>query len=498
MVRRIRLRPRVVVVTLAALAAVVAAGTALATTAGAPGRWTVIARGAVPADSASELGLARTPDGTLHVAWKERTSPSKEAIRHSTVSPAGGVGATSTIVAGWTGLSDPDLVVGSGGLRVFFGGQHSTSSSDPDAGLLTASGLEGGGSWTSPAIVHRRNQVGAARNPSTTVAADGTPFQSWYGISEIYVHRGLTFDQTDHVFTAAPALNQFGPTIVTDAAGRLWVSWCGFAQGAGGLYLQRVDPRTGTSAGPPSKLPGSTTTFGGSQVSTCNLERTVARRTPMVARAGGGVFVAGAAGYPTLSRVLVWRIDPSGGIPQGSFVVARDKAFGHSTPVLAAAPDGRIWVAWLELRPGAATIAARRSNHTGTEWGEPVHVRASGKWLLGALNVSAQSGKLDVLGLMHTVSGEASVQHTQLLPGLTLRRAATTRSSDGRVVTIRFRVSDAGDPVAGARVTLSGGRGSAVTGGNGIAAFANPSPGIIRATATKPGYAGATTTVRCC
>lgn len=496
MVRRIRLRPRVAIVTLATLGTIIAAGQALATTAGSPGRWTVLARGAgVPAGSASELGLARTPDGTLHVAWKERTGPSTEAIRHSTVSPAGGVGATTSIVAGWTGLSDPDLVVDSRGLRVFFGGQHSTSSSDPLAGLLTASGLGGGGQWTGLTIVHQRNQVGA-RNPSVTVAADGTPFQSWYGISEIYVHRGLTDAEPDRLFTASSSLNEFGPTIVDDTAGRLWVSWCGFAQGAGGLYVQRVDPRTGTSAGPPSKLPGSTTTFGGSQVSTCNLERTVARRTPMVARAGGGVFVAGAAGYPTLSRVLVWRIDPSGVVPQGSFVVARDNAFGHSTPVLAAAPDGRIWVAWLELRPGAATIAARRSNRLGTEWGEPVRVRAPGKWLLGALNVSAQSGKLDVLGLMHTVSGDASVQHTQLLPGLTLRRAATTRTA-GKV-TIRFRVSDAGDPVAGARVTLSGGRGSAVTGSDGLAAFASPSPGRIRATATKPGYVGATTAIRCC
>jgi len=480
----------------ATLAAVVLGGSALATTAGAPGRWTVVARGTgVPGGSASDLGLARTSDGALHVAWKERTSPTTDAIRHGIVSAAGGVGATSTIVAGWTGLSDPELVVDRSGLRVFFGGRHSTSSSDPLAGLLTASGPGGGGSWTSPTVVHQRNQVGA-RNPSATVAADGTPFQTWYGISEIYVHRGLTADQTDHVFSAASQLNEFGPTIVDDAAGRLWVSWCGFAQGDGGLYLQRADPRTGAPAGPPSKLPGSTTTFGGAQVSTCNLERTVARRTPMVARAGGGVFVAGAAGYPTLSRVLVWRISPSGGVPQGSFAVATDKAFGHSTPVLAAAPDGRIWVAWLELRPGAATIAARRSNRLGTEWGEPVRVRAPGRWLLEALNASAQSSRLDVLGLMRTVSGEASVQHTQLLPGLTLRRGATTRSA-GRV-TIRFRVLDAGDPVGGARVTLSGGRGTVVTGGNGVAAFSDPHPGRIQATATKAGYVGATTTSRCC
>jgi hypothetical protein len=494
--RRLRPGRRLALLLLTSLATIGVAGSALATTAGTPGRWTVVTRGPDgPAGSASDLGLARTPDGALHVAWKERTGPSTEAIRHLAVSPAGAVGATSTIVAGWTGLSDPELVVDRSGLRVFFGGQHSTSSSDPLAGLLTAPASAAGASWGPLAVVHQRNQVGA-RNLSATVAPDGTPFQAWYGVSEIYVHRGLTEAEPDRLFTAAPELNEFGPTIVDDASGRLWVSWCAFAQKAGGLYVQRADPRTGAPLVGPLKLPGSTTIHEGAPVSTCNLERTVARRTPMVARAGGGVFVAGAAGYPTLSRVLVWRIDPSGAVPQGSFVVGEDKAFGHSTPVLAAAPDGRIWVAWLELRPGAATIAARRSNRLGTAWGEPVRVRAPGSWLLEALNVSAQGGRLDVLGLMQTVSGDRSVQHTQLLPGLTVRRAATTRSA-GKV-TIRFRVSDAGDPVAGARVMLSGGRGTVVTGGNGIAAFADPSPGRIRATATKAGYVGATTTIRCC
>ena len=47
------------------------------TSAGVPGRWDTVVRGAnVPGNSASELGLARTADGVLHVAWKERTGRS--------------------------------------------------------------------------------------------------------------------------------------------------------------------------------------------------------------------------------------------------------------------------------------------------------------------------------------------------------------------------------------------------------------------------------------
>jgi hypothetical protein len=489
-----RIRSRIAAAALALLGGVVLGGSALAKTDGAPGRWSVVAQGAgVPGGSANDLGLARGSDGVLHVAWNERTGPLTEALRTRGVTPAGGLGATHTIVAGWTSLSDPELDYEGSTLRAFFGGQRSTDGSDPFAGSITSVSPNSGASWTA-SLVHQRDQA-AARTPSAT-SVDGTSFQAWYGVSEIHVHRGLAGDE-NRVFTAAPPVNQFGPTIVADASKRLWVSWCGFGgQGGGGLYVQRADPRTGGSAGALTKLPGSTTTYSGSQISTCNLERTVARRTPMVARVGGGVFIAGTAGYPTLSRVLVWRIDPSGAVPQGAFTVARDAAFGHSTPVLAAAPDGRVWVAWLERRPGAATIAARRSNRLGTEWGEPVRTRAPGRWLLEALNISAQATKLDVLGLMQTVTNDGSIQHTQLLPGLTLTRAATTRGTAG--VTIRFRVSDAGDPVAGARVTLSGGRGTAVTGANGIAAFTDPNPGRITVTASKPGYVGATTALRCC
>jgi hypothetical protein len=344
-------------------------------------------------------------------------------------------------------------------------------------------------------VIHDRNVVGSARNPSATVARDGTHFQAWYGASEIYLHRGLDDSTPDHLFTASPPLNEFGPTVVTDAGGRVWVSWCGFGSNAGGLFVQRADPASGAPTGPVHRLPGSITRYQGAQHSTCNLERTVARRTPMVARAGGGVFVAGSAGYPTLSRVLVWRIDPSGQVPGGSFVVGAAADFGHGTPMLAAAPDGRVWVAWVEARPGRPVIAARRSNRLGTAWGEPVRVASPGSSLLGALNISAQGGRLDVLGLMASAGGGKSVRHTQLLPGLTLRRTQTARRADGSFV-VTFRVSDAGDPVGSARVSV--GSAAATTGGNGLATVVLRARGALRATASRSGYVAHTIGFRCC
>ena len=60
------------------------------TSAGVPGRWDALAQGPnYPGNSANELGLARTADGVLHVAFKQRLGPLSEAIVHFTVSPAG-------------------------------------------------------------------------------------------------------------------------------------------------------------------------------------------------------------------------------------------------------------------------------------------------------------------------------------------------------------------------------------------------------------------------
>jgi hypothetical protein len=451
---------------------------------------------------ASELGLARTADGRLHVAWKELTrrdgnGTQYAAIAQTSVSAAGRSGEATTFLDGWVGLSDPELVVESGGgVRVYFGGLRSTQPGDPLAGLLTATRPASDAvPWSAPEVIHNRNGVGA-RNLSVTVARDGTPYQAWYGAGGIYLNRGLDAALGDNLFTAGPTVNQFGPTVVDDAAGRIWVSWCGFGGNAGGLFVQRADPASGAPIGAARKLSGSTTPYQGAQVSTCNLERTDIRRTPMVARAGGGVFIAGSTGYPGLRRVNVWRIDPSGQFPAGSFVVG-EGAFPHYTPALAAAPDGRIWVAWLEPTSVGGTIAARRSNRLGTVWGEPVRVRAPGNWILGALNIAAQRDRLDVLGLMHTPQPPKSIQHTQLLPGLTLRHVRTERRPNGSVALI-FRVSDAGDPVPGARVTV--GSVSDLTGGNGLATvvLAAPRPGALRATGSKAGYVGDTTRFRCC
>jgi hypothetical protein len=173
-------------------------------------------------------------------------------------------------------------------------------------------------------------------------------------------------------------------------------------------------------------------------------------------------------------------------------VVASSKTASYSEPAIAAAPDGRIWVAWLEPAGAGKRIAARRSNRAGTVFGATVRRSAPAGTGVGTVNLSAQTDRVDVVAINRGVSS-GSLQHTQLLPGLTLARTKLVRRGRGTAA-VTFRVLDAGDPIAGARVR-AGGR-TAVTGANGTATLVLRRGGV--ATASKAGYVGASARFGCC
>ena len=72
------------------LAFAVAALTALAAApaaAGPPGKWTrVTGVGGIPASNTDEIGLERTSNGVLHVAWTRETASGNNQLLHSSLS----------------------------------------------------------------------------------------------------------------------------------------------------------------------------------------------------------------------------------------------------------------------------------------------------------------------------------------------------------------------------------------------------------------------------
>src|SRR3954471_2869891 len=95
--------------------------------AGPPGTWTPLTgAGASP----SAPWPLRAGDGSLLVAAAVPDAGG-ESLLAWTVTPAGAVANGTPIVTGWAGLSAPALVADPGGVRAFFGGQHSTDTFDP-------------------------------------------------------------------------------------------------------------------------------------------------------------------------------------------------------------------------------------------------------------------------------------------------------------------------------------------------------------------------------
>ena len=181
--------------------------------------------------STDQVGLARTGDGVLHVAWHHPTGPNTEDLGHTAIARAGRIGATSPIQSGWTGFTNTALVVEPGGLRAFWGGFRTTDSSDPQRETNTALSPDGGASWAlAPGQVNPGGAQSYASSHAATVRADGSTLQTFAGTLGTWVHAGLSPATPNHDFMAG---RQYGndPNLATDATNRTVMAWYSNATG---------------------------------------------------------------------------------------------------------------------------------------------------------------------------------------------------------------------------------------------------------------------------
>jgi len=461
------------------LATVVAAAAAATASAGTPARWDRVT--AADDGATYQAGLARTDDGTLHVAWLKTEPGNTRSLQHTPISRRGAIGAAGTIQPAWAFMANPDLILTPDrGLRVFFGGQRTTVTGDPNSEMNTATADPSGSIWTlQPFDAARGAQAGSDAGAAT--AADGAPFVSWWATSGVFVHRGVS--PLDPNFDYQGALGGccgYLPDLAVDGAtGQMVLAWFSNAAGRQGVWAQPVDAATGAPAGAPAPMPGSATNGESVQM---------VSRTPVTGRPGQpGVYVAYPGGHPAQNRVLLWQV----GSPAAR-VLARARNATYDQTGIAAAPDGRLWAFWSEKAGGRYRIVAARSNPAATRFGAQVQMRPPrGSVDDFHLDGNAQAGRLDLLGAFGRVEG-TSTWHRQVLPGLTL--VATRRDRRG-AVNVRARVLDAGDPVAGVTVRAGGRR--ATTNRRGRVTLRLRGAGRrLRVTATGDGYTTARITVR--
>ncbi|HWF36645.1 MAG TPA: hypothetical protein VG295_14795 [Solirubrobacteraceae bacterium] len=444
--------------------------------AGTPGHWTRLTD--MTASNIDEVSLARTADGVLHAAWTGPTPATPSSGRDvlvSAISPTGGVGTASVVQSDWATMANPSLVASGGnGLYLFLGATRSINPGETISNLALLASSDGGATWSlDPADV---TTTGAAytSDVSAALGVDGTPFVAWGSASCLCVHRGISPATANSDFQQGLGNYGYEAGIALDpSAARPVVAWYSNGTGHNGVYAAPVDPSTGALAGPQMQMPGTADLADGP----------FSGRTQVLARPGGGVYVAYEGGYPSHTRVLLWRVGDT-----TSSLLAQNPRQVRSVGV-ASTPTGRLWIFWsAQSSSGSPIVYARRSNPTASTWGATVVVKpptgASTSWNLVG---NGQASRLDLVGSFSSgASSTAASYHTQLLPGLSLTASPSRlHVRTARAQKVTFSVSDAGSAVSGVKVRV--GSASGTTNAKGkvtlkLGPFAHRRQLLVRAT----------------
>jgi hypothetical protein len=416
--------------------------------------WNPVATGGM--NISDQVSLARTSDGILHVGWAQ-ASNNTDSILQTPITAAGAVGSPVTLVSGWSMASDPALVAQGTTLTAFWPGSPTTVTGDPQFGLDMATSADAGATWNvSKSAIYNTDFV-YGRVPAVGYAG-GQWLQSFYGVSETRVHVGLN--------PATPSVAGYGEGLdqgmAVDAGGNVMVAWCQFLDPGSSVYVAPVNPATGAPAGPAEAMP---------DTGSCP----AATRTQLVARPGGGFYIASESKDRT--KVLVWQPGTPG---------VATLASGDSTKqqiALTTTPDGRLWAGWADSLSGKLTFM--RSNKTVTKWGAAVSVDPPADQSVYQLTMDGQANVADAIIRTSNINNEVRLSSTQVQPGLTLQATGGQKQT--------FRVLDAGDPISGAQISV-GGR-TLTTDGMGKATT-SLKKGKYTAKASKSGYVGATASVR--
>lgn len=414
----------------------------------------------------AEPGLARTQDGVLHVVYTRRNG-TKEDMIHLEISPAGKVGPDAVALGGWSAMAHPDLLrMPDGSLRAFVGGIRSTNVGETNKRLSTATAPASGAPWTlKPGDVVQAPSAYATGVTGAGLAKDGTPISTWSGSPGLGFHYGIDASTADGKIPQSGCCLYTPEIAVDSASGQAWVGFHSNENAGPGLYVNAIGPNgpqggrrlaQGSVVGKSSIYPGN--------------------RTSLTGRIGaGGVYLLYGQGYPTFKTLALWKVDTA----KPHLVLKADR---NEHANIAAAPDGRLWLMWEQN----GTIYAARTNRSATRLGAVNAIRTPSGASIYRLNGEGSAGPLDLIANMQAAGGQA-LWHQQVWPKLSL-----TGSRSGTKIV--FRVTDAGDAVAGA--TVKAGGKSLKTNASGRATLTPAPSGRVQATASKAAYSPASATVR--
>jgi hypothetical protein len=397
--------------------------------AGPPGTWSQVTGAGGGVQAGDEIGLERTSDGRLHVAWTR--TPAAAALFHSALSAdARTISNPNLIIAPSQGINNRvDLVAGpGGGLRVFFSGLSEAAFSDR---MGTATSGRDGRTWTvqsSPAsngTFGGGSPVYASSGISALNGAGGVPISMW-GDSAPGAggwHVGVDPATPDFHFTTGCC--SIDPNGGKEAGtGRVFYGWNRLSSTGTSAFVQ-------TPGQPAREVPNS----GATQLG---------HRLGITGRIGArGIYVAYTAGENTFEGVpALWRV----GDPRPLIISSRRGA-RHTS--LAPTPGGHVWVMW--AREGR--IYAGRTSPQGTPAGRIMSFTPPrGTVVIRNLTGEASRGALDLFALVDRGDRGSGYWHQRLLPALAVTASPERLSTRGGRVVVR--VTDAGRGIANAVVSF--------------------------------------------
>ena len=354
--------------------------------AGPPGKWTEISAGGI--SNIVEPGLHRTADGTLHVAMQS-TADNMDSIEVAHVSASGALTGRHVAIPGWSGTTaDPDLVAApGGGMRLVFGGNHTTVTGDPyNEGYVYHASSDGtGAAWTlapntAPAVANGGGYVSSGTG--VTTLSDGTLVTAFPFNSSIYYQVGAGPVQS---FTT-PACCAYDMTLATDGAGTVYAAWYsnGGTPGAQGTMVRQIHPTLGPVMQPPGAIEGTD------------------QASAMVTRPDGGVYLAYPRGELNNQGFALWQVG-TGTVRK----VPGSKGADHLA--MSTGPGGRLWLAWRDEKFGVRVV---RTNPSATKFGVVQKVKPPKGSTVYQIGIEGSTGRGDVL-----INDSTRIWHQQVFAG---------------------------------------------------------------------------------
>jgi hypothetical protein len=380
----------------------------------------------IPGTGGQVYSFVRTANGILHLVYPTTVSP-QQGITAETISPSGAIGSTTTALSTDWGASIPGLVaLPTGSLEAVFGAVFNNNST-----LWEIASSDGGNTWTAPSDVRPNSglEAQAYNSPITAQPSGTTPVLTVPEPGGLVIQSGLGPTAT----VVEPTTSSDGEVTDVDSAldagtGQVVASWVSFAN-PGGMLLQSVAPQVGDS----QLVPGQS-----------RPEIVISGRDK-----GPGVFAA----YTTDGKnVRLLRYD-GGSVAVGSLASVTPAALGTATGI-----DGRIWVMW---GSDNGSLAVTRSNKAVTRF-EPIQHLKAQIVTLDRLSGDGRLGPLDLFAdeiADTTPTLPTGLYHARVLPVLSAAASVkAVKNKQGEVTShkLTVTVTDAGDAVSGAVVTVKG------------------------------------------